>query len=683
MAWSVQTASRAASGMFALLSALVLAACEGALGSSPPHAAPAQPSAEGSDGQVELTWLAVTDADEYTILWRDETMPPGEFTNKIENIDGTTFTHTGLVNLRLYEYRIAAETSGGRGPESLTVRAEPGPVPGPIEWTVVTSQGPGHTLHFSPAANATSYRVYIAAAESPLRGRRPNSIFEVATGSPYVRTGVPVTTPLFYRVLPMNDERIGLVAPIAGSPTHSVTTYDQPKANVAFGNANGDACLDTVTALGTVTNQVCNGTLIGRTMADAGLGDLLAAGRTTGDSRYADFTGDENDDLFSNTLSPATTATSIALMHVNQGTGIFQTSAGVSALAIGGFGGTLLVADFDNDGDLDVFAPYDHTQGDGARNWLLINNGGGVFTDTAAAAGVDTNPAGAAFVPHGGQAVDFDEDGFIDLIFGSRLLLNDGDGTFSDGSAAANMPVRADEGLKFFDVDLDGDLDLLHLDGAVTRLYRNTAGVFDGGTIVHQDAAATFGRGLNACDVNTDGFEDVVIANNVTATGTGVPKIYVNVAGTLMPSAVQREVVANSNDLVAHNDLLACGDINNDGLLDIMSRWGTNYRLLRGLTQLDSRIRIRVVGGGGEQNQQGRILRITPEGQPNRIMTRVIDSGSGKQAQGEYDLIVGAPWPGEYEITVGFAAGDVTTTAEPGDDLTIFADGRVEDEIED
>ena len=98
-----------------------------------------------------------------------------------------------------------------------------------------------------------------------------------------------------------------------------------------------------------------------------------------------------------------------------------------------------------------------------------------------------TRPA-HAYVPRGGQAVDFDEDGFVDLLFGSRLLLNNGDGTFSDGSAAANLPVLADEGLKLIDVDLDGDLDLMHQDGIATRLFRNAGGVFDGGEIVDSDA---------------------------------------------------------------------------------------------------------------------------------------------------------------------------------------------------
>jgi hypothetical protein len=321
--------------------------------------------------------------------------------------------------------------------------------------------------------------------------------------------------------------------------------------------------------------------------------------------------------------------------------------------------------------------PNAHTQGDRARNWLLINDGGGVSTDAAVAAGVDSNPAGADYVPRGGQAVDFDEDGFVDLLFGSRLLINNGDGTFSDGSAAAGMPVRADQGLKLIDVDADGDLDLIHHDGSVTRLHLNTAGVFDAGTIVSESAVPSFGFGLNACDINNDGFEDVVIADNVTATGTGVPKLLVNVAGTLMPSAVQREIVAASNDLVAHNDLLACGDVDNNSTMDIVARWGNTHRLLRGSLALTQRIRIRVLGAGGERNQQGRIVRIAPVDAPTLVMKRVIESGSGLHAQNQYDLVFGAPWAGEYEISVRYASGTVTTTADPGDDLTIFSDGRV------
>ncbi len=494
---------------------------------------------------------------------------------------------------------------------------------------------------------------------------------------------MPVSTPAYYRVIAMNGTRIGFGGPIVVAPSFNIATYDLPRIGAAIGDPNADSCLDLASASGNVTNGNCLGTFTARNLTDAGLADLLATGRTNGDSRFADFSGDRRDDLFSNTLSPASDPASRALMHVNQGTGDYLTNAAVTALGIGGFGGTLLAADFDNDNDIDLFAPHDHTQGDGARNWLLRNVGGGAFTDVAVASGIDSNPAGTDFIPRGGQAVDFNEDGRVDLLFGSRLLINNTSGTFSDGSAAAGMPVRADQGLKLVDVDLDGDLDLVHHDGAVTRLYRNTAGVFDGGTIVHQNTtAATFGYGLNACDINGDGFEDVVIASNDVATGKGVPILLVNVNGQLTPSTIPRELTAGTNDLVALNDLIACGDVDGSGVADIVSRWGQTYRMLLAKSSLGTRLRIRVLGSGGERNQQGRVVRIVPRSSPTRIMTRAIESGSGLRAQNQYDLLVGAPWAGVYDISVRFTAGVVTATADPGDALTIYEDGRVVDGLQ-
>jgi hypothetical protein len=677
MALAARAAVRAVAGICALWGVLALSACEGAFGTSPPHAAPSDPTAEGLNGAVELTWGAVTDATRYVILWDDN--PDGAtFDNEIKDIEGTSFTHSGLENNRPHHYRIVAETSGGRGPESRAVAATPGPVAGAVEWTAVTSQDPGHTVYFAPAENATHYRIYFAPIESQLLGRRPNVPFEEADGSPHVREDIAVTSAPYYRVIAMNDTRVGPGGPIVASPARIITDHDLAVAAPAFGLVNDDDCLDQPTALGSVNTDICTGSLTARELDEVGLADLTAEPRKVSDVRFADFDGDGFDEIFSNVAALATDSDSIALLHVNQGDGEYETSAAVSALAIGGFGGTLLSADFDNDGDVDVFAPQDQDRGDGARNWLLLNDGNGGFTDVAAAAGVDGNPAGEAFVPQGGQAVDFDEDGFVDMLFGSRLLLNNGDGTFRDGSAAANFPVLADRGLKLIDLDLDGDLDLIHNARTETRLYRNSSGIFDGGELIGVEDEATIGLGLNACDINGDGFEDVVVARNDATTLKGTPKILVNVAGELLLSATQEGTAANPDGLVSQNNRLACGDQDQDGVIDVLSRWGNTYRLLSGQT-LARRIQLRIVGADGERNQQGRIVRVMPEEFPNRIMTRVVDSGSGLRAQNQYDLLFGTPWPGDYAVTVRFAGGDVTATLESGDAKIIFEDGTIED----
>jgi VCBS repeat protein/fibronectin type III domain protein len=678
MAERVKAAFRAASGICALMGLAWLAGCEGTLGASPPHAAPANPNAEAEEGRVELTWDAVEGADRYVILWDDVQTGPRTYDNEIKDIEGTEYTHTGLVDLREYHYRIVAQTSGGRGPPSVAVSATPGPVPGSVEWTAVTAQDPGHTIYFATAPNATHYRVYFAGLESQLAGHRPLASFEEADASPLVRESVLVTASLYYRVIPMNDTRIGTGGPVAISPASVISDHDLPVAGVAFGHVNDDDCLDLPTALGGNDSGSC-GTYTARVLADVGLGDLIAEPRHVSDVRFADFNGDGFDDIFSNTRSRAIIADSIALHHRNDGEGEFQTVGQVSSLAIGGVGGTLLAADFDNDGDVDVFAPYDQTRGDGARNWLLMNDGAGHFTDTAAAAGIATNPAGSAYVPKGGQAADFDEDGFVDLLFGSRLLLNNGDGTFRDGSTAAHMPVRGDEGMKLIDVDLDGDLDLVHHTETTTRIHRNTGGVFDDGEIVGDESRSSVGEGLTVCDINGDGFEDVLVASNRSTTHQGAPKLLVNVNGSLLISRTQEGTPSDEDSLVARNERLACGDQNNDGMSDVLARWGEAYRLMRTGGTLSHRIRLRIEGSGGERNQQGRIVRVVPQDQPNRVMTRVVESGSGLRSQSMYDLLIGAPWPGDYDVTVRFADGEVTATLEAGDEKIIFADGRVED----
>jgi hypothetical protein len=678
MGFTATAAGRAATGFCTLWILAGLVACEGTLGTSPPHAAPANPLAEGEDAAVVLTWNAVTDATSYVILWHN-TEGSTTYDNVISDIKTTTFKHSGLENLRRYHYRIVAETSGGRGPESLPVTATPGPVPGPVEWTVVTAQNPGHTIHFAETTDATSYRVYFAASESQLAGRRPTAGFVVASGSPYLRDTIPITSAVVYRVIAVNDTRIGTGGPVAVTPTWFISEPPLANGGMAFGIVNADDCLDVVTGAGSFQTEVCTGNFVARDLAAAGLSDLVASPRVVGDARLTDFNGDGFDEVFSATSLPADNAASRALLHVNQGNGNFQTSAAVTALGVAGVGGTLLTADFDNDGDVDIFAPFDQTRGDGARNWLLINNGAGSFTDSAVAAGVAINPAGAEHVPQGGQAVDFDEDGFIDLLFGSRLLLNNGDGTFRDGSAAANVPVRADAGLKLVDIDLDGDLDLVHHARTETRLHRNAGGVLDAGKLIGVETVATTGLGVNACDINGDGFEDVFVARNDPTTLKGVPKLLANVNGDLLPSAIQEGTTADPDGLVAPNNKISCGDLDLDGMIDVLARWGKAYRLMRAPITLSRRIRLRILGAGDDRNQQGRIVRVTPLEAPTRVMTRVVDSGSGLQAQNMYDLLVGAPWPGDYSVTVGFAAGDVTTTVKAGDAKIIFSDGRVED----
>ena len=123
-------------------------------------------------------------------------------------------------------------------------------------------------------------------------------------------------------------------------------------------------------------------------------------------------------------------------------------------------------ADYDNDGDLDLFVGNEHSAGQQAPSQLFRNHGAGPggtfrFEDVAAAAGVDVR----AFVK---AAVwgDYDDDRFPDLYLSvlggpNRLYRNRGDGTFEDVATLLGVAgPRQSFPAWFWDYDNDGRLDL-------------------------------------------------------------------------------------------------------------------------------------------------------------------------------------------------------------------------------
>ncbi len=106
-------------------------------------------------------------------------------------------------------------------------------------------------------------------------------------------------------------------------------------------------------------------------------------------------------------------------------------------------------ADYDNDGDMDVYVGASTTVDGDSK--LMRNNGDGTFTDVTAGSGVLLASLGRENV-----AVDFDNDGYIDIFSNGDVLFNNGDLTFTNYNT--NMPPSGAIG----DTNNDGFLDVYY-----------------------------------------------------------------------------------------------------------------------------------------------------------------------------------------------------------------------------
>ncbi|MFZ7096216.1 FG-GAP repeat domain-containing protein [Luteimonas dalianensis] len=138
----------------------------------------------------------------------------------------------------------------------------------------------------------------------------------------------------------------------------------------------------------------------------------------------------------------------------------------------GGRNMQILLADFDNDGDLDLFLLDGPKFSDSTRGLLYRNNGSGGFADVSAGSGL----ANVAASDYGNIiAADFDNDGFQDLLVSGvsdsvRIYRNNGDMTFTASTATRFGPSSGDTpggwetGVPRADVadfDNDGRLDIV------------------------------------------------------------------------------------------------------------------------------------------------------------------------------------------------------------------------------
>ena len=199
-----------------------------------------------------------------------------------------------------------------------------------------------------------------------------------------------------------------------------------------------------------------------------------------------------------------------------------------------------VATDLNNDGRMDLFVANDTT-----ANFLFMNRGNGKFEEIAALAGVGYSDTGRPRSGMGVDSADLNNDGWMDLFVANidhekySLYQNNHDETFDDQANVTDIGaatrLMSGWGLKFFDYDNDGNLDLILANGNPDDLietlvkdvtYREPLLLFhnDGKTLrdVSAESGPVFSRDLSARglaigDFDNDGAIDVLISVNDAA----------------------------------------------------------------------------------------------------------------------------------------------------------------------
>ena len=362
-------------------------------------------------------------------------------------------------------------------------------------------------------------------------------------------------------------------------------------------------------------------------------------------------------------------------------------------------------ADYDNDGDLDVFVGNETSPQLRAPSQLFRNNGDGTFTDVARAAGVETLRwvKGVAWGDYDG---DRDPDLYVSCYRGYNCLYrNNGDGTFTDVAIAKGVhgPVGSFP-VWFWDFDNDGALDLFV--PSYTGTIANVASYYAGGDVPYErpclyrgSAAGVFREvareqgldypmlpmGCNYGDLDNDGYLDFYLGTGDTFYETLVPNLLFRNRGG---SGFDDVTMASRMGHLQKGHSVCFADLDGDGDLDIFEQMGGAYpgdefsdALYENPGFGNRSITLQLVGTRSNRSAIGARIRVlVRDGETVRSIYRTVSTGGsfganplrqtiGLGARGVIERIeIFWPTTGRTEVVRGLAPGQAVeiTEGRPG-----------------
>ena len=287
-------------------------------------------------------------------------------------------------------------------------------------------------------------------------------------------------------------------------------------------------------------------------------------------------------------------------LYKNNRDGTFTDVSEKAGVCGGTFGMGVAVGDFDNDGWPDLLVTAY------GKCILYKNNHDGTFTDVTAKAGVATPGWTTSAV-----WFDYDNDGHLDLFLcsfvdygathkfecgdnkigkhyyciprvfkgtASFLYHNNGDGTFTDVTKGTDIEKSLGKGLGVVatDVNNDGLMDLFVANDTVQNyLYMNRGRgpsgtwkweeiALQAGVAFSENGQPRSGMGVDAADLNNDGWQDLFVAN----VDQEMFSVYVNNKDESFRDAAHVEGVAQATRLLSGWGLKYF-DYDNDGAVDL------------------------------------------------------------------------------------------------------------------